>query len=475
MTAAQPDPEIIFEADILARARRWDLDALGVLHERYYPEVYRYVFYRLGDEQVSEGVCAEVFVCLLSALPRRRGPARNLRGWLLKTAAGLVDVRLRDRTSLRDQYKRLVASRTESQPLEGESEAAVSQTRQMLRRLSLDQQHLLAVRFAQNRSLDETAAILEKPARKVKAAQFEALAASAAGRAALRSAAQVRALENCLQQVHSGSSLEATLELYPQWAAELRPLLEAAARARLAGERITLPEGAAQRSWEIVSQAARGVWSRPRQMPPAAPPRQVSLLPVALVLLGVLVALLVGWAFQVALPGSRLYPARLAVERGRQLLAGGPAQRLELELQFQANRVEDVRRVLQRSLSVSVDFTGPLLPGADGEWRVGEFILQVPEDTQVVGAVRPGYLVSVQAVTRPEGKLVAQRIQPYSFEFSGKVQTVLPERWTVAGLAVALPPGVQVQGEPNVGSQVTVFAHLRPDGSLEARLIKELK
>ncbi len=66
--------------DLLAQARRLEADALVQIHNTYYPELYRYVRFRLEDEQVGEDITAEVFLRLLDALDNGRGPNQKLRG-----------------------------------------------------------------------------------------------------------------------------------------------------------------------------------------------------------------------------------------------------------------------------------------------------------------------------------------------------------------------------------------------------------
>jgi RNA polymerase sigma-70 factor (ECF subfamily) len=61
------------QEDILHRARRFDTHALAQIHDRYYPEVYRYVRFRLYNDQVCEDIASEVFLRLLDALNKNRG------------------------------------------------------------------------------------------------------------------------------------------------------------------------------------------------------------------------------------------------------------------------------------------------------------------------------------------------------------------------------------------------------------------
>ena len=165
--------------EILLRARRLDVSALAQIHDRFYPEVFRYVRYRLDDERACEDIASEVFLRLLDALHKRRGPNQNLRGWLLGTASNLVNDHLRHR------YQHVVEELREDEEdffgqVHPESTLVdsweVSQVRQALMQLTSEQQHVLALRFADEHSLEETAAIMEKSVNAVKALQFRAIA-----------------------------------------------------------------------------------------------------------------------------------------------------------------------------------------------------------------------------------------------------------------------------------------------------------
>ncbi len=166
------------EDELLSRARRLDAYALGELHERYFSEVYRYIYYRLGDEGIVQDIAADVFLRFLEAVQRRRGPKRNLSGWLLKTAASLVDERLR-------QVAKARPPRVEGDPLldrlpttgDDEAQRQTLQVRQALQSLPAEQQHFLALRFAQERSLDQVAGLLNKPGHEVRSLQFRVLGA----------------------------------------------------------------------------------------------------------------------------------------------------------------------------------------------------------------------------------------------------------------------------------------------------------
>src|SRR5712692_3222061 len=161
------------EATLLARARSLDPRALGQIHDEYYPEIYRYALYRIGDPEAAADVAAEVFLRLLEALHAGRPPTSTLRGWLFGVATHQVADHWRRRPAplgLPDNLPdgRSVAVEVDDRLLRGDVNAAV-------RRLTEEQQQVLAFRFAEGFSVEESATLMGKSVTAVKALQFRAL------------------------------------------------------------------------------------------------------------------------------------------------------------------------------------------------------------------------------------------------------------------------------------------------------------
>lgn len=164
---------------LLHSARQLDGQALAEIHDRYYPIVLRYVGYRLGGLEVVEDITSDTFLHLLDALTKRGSQIRDLKAYLLGTAANLVNDHLRRR------YRRGEQNLTEEHEeisgegsLEGDSDERTRQQalRQALKRLTPEQQHVLALRFSQDLSLEETARLMGKSVGAVKVLQFRAVA-----------------------------------------------------------------------------------------------------------------------------------------------------------------------------------------------------------------------------------------------------------------------------------------------------------
>ena len=162
------------EAALLVRARTLDARALGQIHDQFYPELHRFALYRTGDPAGAEDIAAEVFVRLLDALHAGRAPQTTLRGWLFGVAAHLVadHFRRRPATPLPDT---LPAAGSVS--AEAEDRLRRSAVHEALQRLSHEQQNVLALRFGQGASLEETAGTLGKSVTAIKQLQWRAVAA----------------------------------------------------------------------------------------------------------------------------------------------------------------------------------------------------------------------------------------------------------------------------------------------------------
>jgi len=162
----------------LENLRKLDAHAIGAVYDQYFSEVYRYVLYRVGDQNLAEDIASDVFVRLLEAVQSGRPPQTNIKGWLIGTASHVVT------DHLRQKYRRPEEEISESMPDRGPSLTAEVDQREQNRivndayaLLTSEQQHVLALRFGQSYSLEETAAFMNKNVNAVKALQFRALAA----------------------------------------------------------------------------------------------------------------------------------------------------------------------------------------------------------------------------------------------------------------------------------------------------------
>jgi hypothetical protein len=80
--------------------QKLDSQAISAIYDQYFPEVYRYVRYRINDDRTAEDIASDVFVHLLEAVQKKQGPQSSLKGWLIATASHSVN------DHFRRQYRR---------------------------------------------------------------------------------------------------------------------------------------------------------------------------------------------------------------------------------------------------------------------------------------------------------------------------------------------------------------------------------
>ncbi len=161
---------------LLADARELDSRALAAIHDRYYPDLYRYLLYRTNDEHTAEDLASEVFLRLLDVLHAGKPPS-VLKAWLFGVAGNLAADHFR-RRSRRPQVAlsdELPALDTDPE-LETGARLAAKEVRNALHHLTDEQQQVLALRFGDGRSIDDTASLMQKSVTAVKQLQFRAVA-----------------------------------------------------------------------------------------------------------------------------------------------------------------------------------------------------------------------------------------------------------------------------------------------------------
>lgn len=159
--------------------RALDPETITDVHNRFYPAIYRFLIYRIGNEETAEDLAAEVFVRLLEALHAGRGPDHNLRGWLMGTAANMANDHYRRHyaRSFVELSEELESGHNDDPYIAAEKKDDHRLVKASLEKLTEDQKQVLALRFGSGFSLEETAEAMGKKANAIKALQFRALEA----------------------------------------------------------------------------------------------------------------------------------------------------------------------------------------------------------------------------------------------------------------------------------------------------------
>lgn len=155
-------PAAADEAALIARAQR-DPAAFGELYDRHVDAVYRYMAHRLGPGPEAEDLTGAVFLRALQALPRFRWQGVAFRHWLYRIAGNIVRDHWRRRRFQLPLSEAVAITAAGPGPVElAEERDLHAQLRQYVRRLPPSQQEAVVLRFGQELSYAEIAAVLGK-------------------------------------------------------------------------------------------------------------------------------------------------------------------------------------------------------------------------------------------------------------------------------------------------------------------------
>jgi RNA polymerase sigma-70 factor (ECF subfamily) len=166
------------ELSELAGLRDLDPEVISAIHHRYYPDVYRFARYRIGDDILAEDISSEVFTRLLEAIHNNRGPKSNIKGWLIGTTSNLVNDHFRKSYAHQEEElsgELMVESYNDPSELM-DSKNIQASIRSAINELTLEQQQVIALRFSGELSIEEISKIMGKKINAIKALQFRAVA-----------------------------------------------------------------------------------------------------------------------------------------------------------------------------------------------------------------------------------------------------------------------------------------------------------
>lgn len=147
----------------LILAARGDVEAFGVLYERYVGRIYNYIFYRTGNSEDAEDLTARVFFRAMRHMGNYRYRGLPFSAWLYRIAHNLVANWHRDNSRRKEipLDEALVVRHISDHP---EHELVYSEERQRLieviRSLPADRQQLLILKFVEHLSNAEIGRIM---------------------------------------------------------------------------------------------------------------------------------------------------------------------------------------------------------------------------------------------------------------------------------------------------------------------------
>ncbi len=152
------------DIDILVkRAADGDAAAFGELYDIHVDQIYRHIYYRVGNTNDAEDLTQQVFIRAWHAMKRYRKKSTPFVGWLFTISRNLVIDFYRsrkDKVSLDDDYQ--IASREPALEQRAEIEMEHEEVLKNIARLPEEHRQVVVMRFIEDYSFGEIASVLNK-------------------------------------------------------------------------------------------------------------------------------------------------------------------------------------------------------------------------------------------------------------------------------------------------------------------------
>jgi RNA polymerase sigma-70 factor (ECF subfamily) len=177
--ASAIDADFSAERALIEAAQR-DRGRFAELYEANFERVYAYVTRRVRDRDEAQDLTADVFHLALKSLPRFEWRGAPFAAWLFKIASNEIADRSRSNARRRAQASDSVFRETADDRADapaGPVEEAERRARlfKLVERLPRDQSRVIAMRFAEDKSIREIADALGRSEGSIKQLQFRGL------------------------------------------------------------------------------------------------------------------------------------------------------------------------------------------------------------------------------------------------------------------------------------------------------------
>lgn len=156
-------------------ARGGDAEAFGLLFDHYQPTVYRFLYYRTRSVPLAEDLTSETFFRALRGMTSFRWQGKDFGAWLMTIARNLTTDHFKaGRTRLEITTDDIAAHDDVTEGPESAVLAGITHelVREALAQLPAEQRDCLVMRFLQQMSIAETAAVLGRSDGAVKQLQL---------------------------------------------------------------------------------------------------------------------------------------------------------------------------------------------------------------------------------------------------------------------------------------------------------------
>lgn len=166
-----PLEKAVFEA-----AQQGDNHSFGKLYDYHFDAIFRFIYYRTNHQETAEDLTEEVFLKAFKSLSSLKGGSETLRGWLYSIARNtVIDHYRKTKETVNLEALEQLPSYEDSVVEQLEASGDTIALLQTLKKLSPDQQSILKLRFFEDLSISEIAALLHKSEGNIRIIQHRGL------------------------------------------------------------------------------------------------------------------------------------------------------------------------------------------------------------------------------------------------------------------------------------------------------------
>ena len=174
--AAPLRPPLPDETVLVRKAKSGNAEAFGELYDAYVERVYRYIYFRVTDDQTTEDITSQVFLKAWEHLDRYKPGGSPFIAWLYTIARNAVIDHYRTRKQT-VPLEDIGALAVEGEALDDRMERLfdLRALRASLQQLTEEQQQVLQLKFMARLTTEEVARLMGKREGAIRALQMRAL------------------------------------------------------------------------------------------------------------------------------------------------------------------------------------------------------------------------------------------------------------------------------------------------------------
>lgn len=174
----EPSPESERLRALVELACDGDADAFGQLYDHYVKGIYRFIYYRVGSQQLAEDLTADTFTRALRSIAKYTWQGKDFGAWLTTIARNLIiDHYKSSRSRLELVTESIPEGPTTAPSTEQDVLATLTNESLMVavNGLPSEQRDCILMRFIQGLSIAETAAAMSRSEGAIKQLQLRAI------------------------------------------------------------------------------------------------------------------------------------------------------------------------------------------------------------------------------------------------------------------------------------------------------------